>query len=218
MNIQTRSHRYQSSREAILSTSRDVFLRHGFADASMDSIAQRSGVSKTTLYAHFESKEALFNQVAIDAVIEHGDEAAALLDLPPEDSVRDRLVGIGCRIVALLMDHEAVALIRLCVIEGARMPRLSFEALTAARANLLQALAGFFREQTGTGHLRIEDPDEAADLFLVLTVRNFQLDAMLPWSTIHGSDAYRQNAEHVADVMLRLYAAADAGSAGRRLT
>lgn len=205
MNIQTRSSRHQNSRETILSTSRNVFLRHGYIDASMDTIAQRSGVSKTTLYAHFDNKEALFNQVVVDVVSEHADNHAALLDLPTDDDFRNRLVAVGSRLLAKLINPEAIALLRLCVVEGARMPRLSYEALATARANLRQALAGFFREQAGPGGVAIGDPVEAADLFIVLTLRDFQLEAMLPWSASSTPEAQRRNAEHVADLMLRLY-------------
>lgn len=205
MNIQTRSHRYHSSRETILATSRDVFLRHGFTDASMDTIAQRSGVSKTTLYAHFESKEVLFNQVVVDVVTEHVDDTATLFDFSSDSSFRDKLVAIGCRMLDMRLDPEATALIRLCVIEGARMPRLSYEFLTAARTSLLHSLAGFLHEHAGSNGLLIEDVSEAADLFIVLTMRDFQLEAMLPWSVVNTLEAYRQNAEHVADLMLRLY-------------
>ena len=200
MNIQTRSHRTLSSRETILATSRDIFFRLGFTEASMDTIAQHSGISKTTLYAHFENKESLFNQVVVDAVKKHGDEAAVLLDLPAEASQRDRLTLVSGRILDKLMQPGAVALMRLCITEGARMPRPSYEALISARSRLLQALAGFL-EST----LAVADPNEAADLFLVLTARNSQLEAMLPWSAPNSMESDRRNAVWVAGVMLRLY-------------
>ena len=171
----------------------------------MDTIAQRSGVSKTTLYAHFESKEALFGQVVVDVVSEHVDDTAALFDFAAGDSFRDRLVAIGCRMLDMRLDPEATALIRLCVIEGARMPRLSYEFLTAIRTNLLQSVGSFLHEHAETGGLAVEDWHEAADLFIVLTMRDFQLEAMLPWSAVNTLDAYRHNAERVADLMLRLY-------------
>ncbi len=205
MNIQSRSPRYHSSRETILATSRDVFLRHGFTDASVDTIAQRSGVSKTTLYAHFESKEALFSQVVVDVVSQHVDDTAALFDFAAGASLRDKLVALGCRMLAMRLDPEATALIRLCVIEGARMPRLSYEFLTATRSSLLQSVSSFLREHARGSGLVIEDPHEAADFFIVLTMRDFQLEAMLPWSAINTPDAYRHNAERVADLMLRSY-------------
>lgn len=208
MNIQTRSSRYQSSRETILATSRDIFLRHGYVDASMDAISQHSGVSKTTLYAHFDSKEALFNQVVVDMVSKHTDDAAALLDCPSGETFRDRLVSIGCRLLDRLLDPDAVALIRLCVIEGSHMPRLSYDSLMTARTDLLQSLAGFFREQDGSDGLVIKDPRQAADLFVVLTMRDFQLEAMLPWSAVNTPEAHQHNAERAADLMQQLYGSA----------
>ena len=214
MNIQSRSHRYQSSRETILSTSRDVFLRHGYIDASMDTIAQRSGVSKTTLYAHFESKEALFNQVVVDVVAQHTDDTRSLLELPPAAAFRDQLVIIARRMLDRLLDPEAIALMRLCVIEGARMPRLTYDSLIAARSNLIQVLVQFLGEQGPGAGLVIDDLRQAADLFVVLATRDFPLEAMLPWSAIDTPDARARNAERAADVMLRLYAQSKArGSA-----
>lgn len=179
----------------------------------MDTIAHRSGVSKTTLYAHFDSKEALFNQVVVDVVSEHGDDAATLLDFPSDENLHDRLVTIGCRTLDMLLDPEATALMRLCVIEGARMPRLSYESLTAARENLMQRLISFFQENSAPGstdtgtseRLVIDDFRQAADLFVVLTMRDFQLEAMMPSSAVNSPEAHRRNAERVADLMLRLY-------------
>ena len=56
-------------REHILATAKDVFLELGFAGASMDVVAQRAQTSKRSLYAHFETKEALFLAV-IDRIHE----------------------------------------------------------------------------------------------------------------------------------------------------
>ena len=204
MNIQSRSHRYRSSRQIILATSREIFLQQGYSEGSMDTIAQRSGMSKTTLYAHFESKEALFNQVVVEMVGAHRHDAAAVIEIPPEADFRQGLVTIGLRMLELLLDPEAMALTRLCVVEGRRMSRPSCEALAEARTRLLVLLTGFFRERAGVGRSS-DELRQAADLFLVLTLRDFQLEAMLPWSAAATPEAYRDHVERVADLMLRLY-------------
>ncbi len=211
MNIQSRSNRYRSSRQIILATSREIFLQHGYSDGSMDTIAQRSGVSKTTLYAHFESKEALFNQVVVEMVEEHGPDTAKMLDVPPEANFHEALVTIGRRMLDTLLDPQVMALTRLCVVEGRRMSRRSCEGLAAARTRLLVLLTGFFRERAGSGRSG-DELRRAADLFIVLTLRDFQLQAMLPWSVAATPEAYRDHVEQVADLMLRLYDA-PAGSA-----
>jgi AcrR family transcriptional regulator len=46
--------------ERILHVAKDVFLELGFERASMDVVADRARTSKRTLYARFESKEALY--------------------------------------------------------------------------------------------------------------------------------------------------------------
>ena len=50
-------------REHMLWTAKNVFRELGFERASMDVIAARAGVSKRTVYAHFENKERLYLSV-----------------------------------------------------------------------------------------------------------------------------------------------------------
>lgn len=44
----------------------DVFSRKGFDAASMDEIADAAGVSKKTVYNHFQSKDRLFREIVAD--------------------------------------------------------------------------------------------------------------------------------------------------------
>src|SRR5437588_46985 len=50
-------------RDAILDGAWGVFLKHGYALATMDEIAAAAGVSKRTVYDHFPSKEQLFGAI-----------------------------------------------------------------------------------------------------------------------------------------------------------
>ncbi len=50
-------------RLAILDTAREEFFSNGFAHASIETIAAKSGVSKVTIYNRFGTKEALFTEV-----------------------------------------------------------------------------------------------------------------------------------------------------------
>jgi AcrR family transcriptional regulator len=49
--------------ETVLDAAVGLFLRHGYRKASMNDIAREAGVSKPTLYALFDDKEALFAAV-----------------------------------------------------------------------------------------------------------------------------------------------------------
>src|SRR5438067_4421531 len=47
-------------REEILETATELFAEHGFSDAITQSLADRLGVGKGTIYRHFPSKRDLF--------------------------------------------------------------------------------------------------------------------------------------------------------------
>jgi len=55
--------RLGQTREHILDTAYQLFYEHGFVRASLDAIAARAGVTKRTLYYHFDSKDRLLAEV-----------------------------------------------------------------------------------------------------------------------------------------------------------
>ena len=54
-------------RQEIIAAARVVFARKGFADATLDDVAELAEFGKGTLYNYFESKEALFDSVLQDS-------------------------------------------------------------------------------------------------------------------------------------------------------
>ena len=63
MSRPAKQQRSERTRRRLLDAAREVFRRHGFADASMEEIAQRAGVSRGPLYHYFDSKQDLFAAV-----------------------------------------------------------------------------------------------------------------------------------------------------------
>jgi AcrR family transcriptional regulator len=55
-----------SARERILATANEMFYREGVRAIGVDTVVERSGVSKTTLYRLFESKDALIAAFAAE--------------------------------------------------------------------------------------------------------------------------------------------------------
>jgi AcrR family transcriptional regulator len=55
--------RGDAKHQAILDAAWDVFREAGYPNASMDEITRRAGGSKVSVYAHFGSKAALFDEV-----------------------------------------------------------------------------------------------------------------------------------------------------------
>jgi AcrR family transcriptional regulator len=55
-----------SARERILATASELFYREGIRAIGVDTVVERSGVSKTSLYRVFESKDALISAFAVE--------------------------------------------------------------------------------------------------------------------------------------------------------
>jgi AcrR family transcriptional regulator len=53
----------EETRRRIIDTAYEVFYKGGFARAGVDAIAEATGITKRTLYYHFESKDALLAAV-----------------------------------------------------------------------------------------------------------------------------------------------------------
>lgn len=78
--------------ERIVAAATALFGRYGFRRTSMDLIAAEAGVAKATLYAYFDSKEALFGAVTAhvcEELLRRADEAAA-----GTGTLRERVRGV----------------------------------------------------------------------------------------------------------------------------
>lgn len=81
-----------STNHALLDGAMQEFARHGFAKTSMSDIAKAAGISRTSLYNHFPTKEEVFKALSErinDRV--YGEVVAAIRDSGPWDK---RLLGI----------------------------------------------------------------------------------------------------------------------------
>ncbi|NEQ24028.1 MAG: TetR/AcrR family transcriptional regulator, partial [Microcoleus sp. SIO2G3] len=96
--------------EQILQGAMQVFLQHGYRGTSMDRVAAQAGVSKHTIYNHFQGKEGLFVALIERLVLRRFDlefpDCALPLSEPP-DLVLCRIAEI---FLGLMDDPEYIAL------------------------------------------------------------------------------------------------------------
>jgi AcrR family transcriptional regulator len=135
----------------ILEAARGVFLESGLAAASIDEIARRAHAGKTTIYARFPTKEALFA-----AAIMHNAsrvQAHFASDRPSGITIEDRLASVGTSILDHLLAGDTIDFMRLSAAEVQRFPDLArFGRMARERA-----------EQTATRVLsEIANSDEIA--------------------------------------------------------
>jgi AcrR family transcriptional regulator len=158
-----------AKRPAIVGAARRVFLRHGYADTSIEMIAAEAGVSKQTIYNHFGGKEQLFRG-AIQAVQETAvaDSAARFAGQFEETGDIDRDLRAAVRLTAqLILRGDVAAFRRLVITEQLRHPELMEEWTQAAPA-LELFFAREIERQAGLGTVEVADPGLAARQLIML--------------------------------------------------
>lgn len=149
-------------REAILEAATALFLDVGYGAASMDALVRSVGGSKSTIYAHFRNKEALF-AAAVAALLRDLTDSVAM-DLRGV-GLHDALMRIGERLLRVVLSDRHIGLARLVVAEARRFPEVGriYQQLGPERA--ARWIAAFFHSRQKSGEMPLADPREAADWF-----------------------------------------------------
>src|SRR5262245_12396329 len=56
------------TRTAVVDAARVLFLRNGYANTTVEDIAELAGLTKRTVYNNYADKEALFTQIVVDTI------------------------------------------------------------------------------------------------------------------------------------------------------
>lgn len=164
-----------AKRQAILEAAKILFLSHGYANTSMDAVAAEAGVSKLTVYSHFNDKETLFSA----AVVAKCEEQLPPLffELPQGIAVENVLLNIARGFHHLINSDESVNLHRLIMALGSQDPKLSLIFFEAGPQRMVQGMERLLTQIHDTGVLSIDQPRNAAEHFfcLIKGAGNFRL-------------------------------------------
>lgn len=171
------------------------FLAHGYAGASMDRVAACAGVSKATVYSHFQDKEGLFK-----ALIEHlarkkfnsifGTES---LEGEPVKVLRQ----LGAKALDVMMnDKEHHAFMRVVVGESGRFPELATVCVRSMTKPVLETLAKYLANHP---ELNVQDPEAMARILLG-TLVHFQITQ----EVLHGKEIVPMESDRLLDSLINL--------------
>lgn len=195
-----------AKRQAIVDAAMRVFLREGFAGASMDAIAAEAGVSKRTIYNHFADKERLFIfvfEATLDAVVRDFD-ASVEETLGDSDDLDRDLVALARRWVRLFLREDAAALRRLVMAEARHHPWLIGAWGQAGALRVQERVERLLDRLAKRGKLDIADPSRAAQqlaLLLTTPAQQMSLFGTVPLSDAQVDDIVVPNVE----MFLRAY-------------
>ncbi len=103
------------TRDRILRAAAALFRQKGFNGASMQDLAEAVGLTKSSLYHHFPSKQALLSEI-LELTVERGTPAVRAIaeaGLPAAERLRR---AVSHHIIDLIQDQDAVA----CFVEEGR--------------------------------------------------------------------------------------------------
>jgi TetR/AcrR family transcriptional regulator, mexJK operon transcriptional repressor len=166
-----REHRSASKRAAIVTAATELFLANGYARTTMEQVADRSAVSKPTVYRFFADKEALLAEVVHEALNRFSTPfKASLPQLAESTNVERDLNRIARDYIAMVTQPSLVGLRRLVIGAAAQLPHIATAYYQLAPEQTLRALAEAMDGLRRRGELRVKDPSVAAAHFAMLVI------------------------------------------------
>jgi len=151
---------YGRKREQILDGALRVFLQYGYSGTSMDRVTAECGVSKRTIYSHFDDKERLFQALVVHltGILFPVDKGFPSQQMKPAVYLTKLANAFLER-----ADHwEYTAFFRLVVAESARFPEIAQAYVEEAIKPGTDSLMEYFRSHP---ELKIKDAQAAARIF-----------------------------------------------------
>jgi len=149
-----------TKQEQILQGAMRVFLQEGYAGTSMDRVAAAAGVSKQTIYSHFQDKDGLFV-----ALIERVTIRKFLIEFGPEPLQGEPAILLP-RLAEVfftkMSDQEYISLLRVIIAESGRFPEL---AQLYGRTVIQRGRGILGRYFASHPELSISDPEATAHIF-----------------------------------------------------
>ncbi|MGC1395718.1 MAG: TetR/AcrR family transcriptional regulator [Coleofasciculaceae cyanobacterium] len=184
--------------EAILLGGMQEFLAHGYAATSMDRVAAAAGVSKATVYSHFQDKEGLFTAL-IRQLVEGKFRSifepnhADMLQADPNTLLRDlanRVLDMG------ISDPQFLNFMRVILGESGRFPQLARAFVRNVEQTSFDRLRQYL---TNCPQLKLSDPEATARVFIGTLVHFMIVQEML-----HGRDIVPMERDRLVDNLVHL--------------
>lgn len=150
----------EGKRAAILDAAREEFFTHGFAAASIETIAAHSNVSKVTIYNRFGTKEALFAAIVERECQNMG---VGLADLASDTGdLRQQLIDFGKRAVDFLTLPHVIRFEKRISAECERDPKIGELFLDSGPRKLRAKLTELMERAMSSGAIKPCNPRIAA--------------------------------------------------------
>lgn len=162
----------------VVAGAREIFLAHGFSAATTDMIQRAAGVSKSTVYAYYPTKEKLFEAV-VEAECERAIQAVHSVAMNMND-LRDILTTLARSYMEIFLSPSGLALFRAIIGEAPRFPQLARHFYVVGPSSMNNLVAQHIERSTRIGELDVSSVglDTAASIFTNLVRSEAQMQCL----------------------------------------
>lgn len=184
----------------IIAAATELFLRDGYSETSIDRILEQSGGSKATLYSYFPTKDDLFRAVT-DSVVENDKQP----ELNTRDDVLETLRAFAEQRLNVIFSPSHRALLRVVIAERQKFPDLARAYHETGPKKSRELMAGYLRGLHTEGKLAVDDPGEAAGIFIGMLIHEWYSRSLLLDAEPPPPDHVSKRAALVASLFIKAY-------------
>jgi TetR/AcrR family transcriptional repressor of mexJK operon len=192
-------------RQAIIAAARGMFFEQGYEAVTMEAVAAAAGVSKMTVYSHFQDKAALFG-ACVQATC--GELLAGLKDLDQQavsGDFTDALVAFGSTFLRFVLSPRAIANLPGLLLSLRKDPVLARTFYEAGPERTRASLARIIEAAAKRGELAVDSPMDAADDLMSLWKGHADNRVLMGIEPPLSEAAIERRARRGTDVFLRAY-------------
>lgn len=183
-----RERRHQETKELLVDVAFGLFTEHGYGDVTMEEVAQAAGVSRSTAYRRFASKDDLVLEIPRRWLATF-DRAAS--DLAPGTCLADAVTAVTLAVSRHIDEHHATVRTAYAILET--VPSLQQSGV--ATVAWLERFVRLFDE--------FSDPTATTDAGTARTIAGAYLgaiDAMMQhWAMTGGTASVEQSSRRLLD-------------------
>ena len=149
----------KDTKERILETALEMFSQNGYNGTNIRELTAALGLVKSSMYKHFESKEAIWNALLDEMIAYYDEHFGSAENLPPVPDSLEALVAMTMRMVDFTVHDEKIVMTRkLLTIEQFRDDRARALATKHFLTGLSEMFTHVFSGMMDRGLLRRDDP------------------------------------------------------------
>lgn len=177
-------------RARILATAADLFYENGYENTTLDAVAERLGVSKPFIYAHFSSKSDLLAEICSRGIASSLEALDSALSMRAPPGVK--LEALGKRFVTAVL--EAQTYIAIFSREEKNLRAEDFDRINEMRREFDRKLTALLREGVEAGEFAIPD----------LNIAALAVGGMVSWAYVWYRKEGRLSVVEVADELTKI--------------